>query len=641
MDHKKIKEALLIRRVEETFLKLFSMGKLNGTVHTSVGQEFSAVAFAGQLKRSDFVFSNHRCHGHYISFTGDYQGLLLELLGNKNGVCGGIGSSQHLQNGNFYSNGVQGGIVPLAAGMALANKLQKSENIGIVFIGDGTLGEGVLYEAMNIISLWELPLMIVCENNQYAQSTNFRDNQSGDILTRANAFSIKTYESDTWDTDRLFENAKESIEFVRKEKKPAFHLVNTYRLTAHSKGDDDRDEKEIEYYKEKDFLIRFSKEDPLIYEKYIKEINSKIDIVLNSNIDSDELPMESYYFENKKSIKEIKWKPIESIKERQVTIINKFFDRILNEDSKVIFMGEDVKSPYGGAFKIAKNLSDKFPSQVFTTPISEAAITGIGNGLALSGFKPFVEIMFGDFITLAFDQIINHASKIFHMYNKKVSAPLVIRTPMGAGRGYGPTHSQSLDRFLIGIDNIKTIAINTLINPEIIYQKVYEEKHPVILIENKTDYGKYIGFNEVPNYKALYSDEDYPVVKISPIKSKPNLTIVTYGGMVHEVLECIEPLFYESDFISEIIVISKISPVDCTEIIESVKTTKKLVVVEEGSTVGGISSEIISNIAEIVNFHIQFLKIGSLPVPIPSVKSLERKVIPNKERIINLINEVL
>jgi 2-oxoisovalerate dehydrogenase E1 component len=641
MDHKKIKNILLIRRVEETFLELFSKGKLNGTVHTSVGQELSAEAFAGQLGRRDFVFSNHRCHGHYISFTKDYQGLLLELLGKKNGVCGGIGSSQHLQNGNFYSNGIQSGIVPMAAGMALANKLQDNGNIGIVFIGDGTLGEGVLYETMNIISLWKLPLLIVCENNQYAQSTHFTDNLAGDIIKRASAFSINTFESDTWDAEKLFANAKESIAYVRKEKKPAFHLVDTYRLNAHSKGDDDRDDKEIKNYEAKDFLVKFKKEDPIIYNKYLKEINAKVEAVVNSSIDSDELSIEGYYLDNEHAKKEKNWTPVVEIKERQVSLINNFFDKILNEDNKVIFIGEDVKSPYGGAFKVANKLSDKYPNQVFTTPISEAAITGIGNGLALSGFKPFIEIMFGDFVTLAFDQIINHASKIFHMYNKKVSAPIVIRTPMGGGRGYGPTHSQSLDRFLIGIDNVKTIAINTLVNPEIIYKKVYQEKHPVILIENKTDYGKYIGFNKLKNYSMVYSNDDYPVVKVSPIKSKPNLTIVTYGGITNEVLECVETLFYEFDFISEIIVLSKISPIDISDIIESVEITKKLVVVEEGCTIGGISSEIISTVAEKTEFNIQFLKIGSLPVPIPAVKSLEREVIPNKERIINTITKTL
>src|SRR5450759_2599072 len=171
INHRVIKQALLIRIVEEKFLQLFSEGKLNGTVHTCVGQEFSALAFAGQLKKKDFVFSNHRCHGHYIAFTRDVRGLIAELLGKSTGTSGGIGSSQHLCHDNFFSNGVQGGIVPVAAGYALGNKLMQNGAIGVVYIGDGTLGEGVLYETMNIISKWSIPLLIVCENNFYAQST--------------------------------------------------------------------------------------------------------------------------------------------------------------------------------------------------------------------------------------------------------------------------------------------------------------------------------------------------------------------------------------------------------------------------------------------------------------------------------------
>ena len=146
INHKTLKDALRIRKVEEKFLELFSQGKLNGTVHTCVGQEFSALAFAGQLKKKDFVFSNHRCHGHYIAFTGDVRGLLAELLGKASGTCGGIGSSQHLCHNNFFSNGIQGGIVPVAAGYALGNKLRQNGAIGVVFIGDGTLGEGALHD---------------------------------------------------------------------------------------------------------------------------------------------------------------------------------------------------------------------------------------------------------------------------------------------------------------------------------------------------------------------------------------------------------------------------------------------------------------------------------------------------------------
>src|ERR1700744_5331796 len=228
INHRVIKEALLIRRVEETFLELFSQGKLNGTVHTCVGQEFSALAFAGQLKKKDFIFSNHRCHGHYLAFTGDTRGLMAELLGKASGTCGGIGSSQHLCHNNFFSNGIQGGIVPVAAGYALGNKLKANGAIGAVFIGDGTLGEGALYETMNIISKWEIPLLIVCENNYYAQSTPQEINLAGDIISRARAFGIRTGHGDTWSPDVLMQKAQEAIDYVREESKPCFFLVDTY-----------------------------------------------------------------------------------------------------------------------------------------------------------------------------------------------------------------------------------------------------------------------------------------------------------------------------------------------------------------------------------------------------------------------------
>jgi 2-oxoisovalerate dehydrogenase E1 component len=225
VNHRILKEALRIRKVEEKFLELFSQGKLNGTVHTCVGQEFSAVAFAGQLKKKDFIFSNHRCHGHYIAFTGDTRGLIAELLGKASGTCGGIGSSQHLCNNNFFSNGIQGGIVPVAAGYALANKLKQNGAIGTVFIGDGTLGEGVFYETLNIISKWEIPLLIVCENNFYAQSTPQQINLAGDIQARAKAFGIKTFKGNTWEPELLMQQAQEAINYVRTETKPCFFLV--------------------------------------------------------------------------------------------------------------------------------------------------------------------------------------------------------------------------------------------------------------------------------------------------------------------------------------------------------------------------------------------------------------------------------
>lgn len=639
INHRVIKEALLIRRVEETFLELFSKGKLNGTVHTCVGQEMSAVAFAGQLNKTDFIFSNHRCHGHYLSFTKDCYGLMAELMGKKTGTSGGVGSSQHLCNENFFSNGIQGGIVPVAAGYALANKLKKTEAIGIVFIGDGTLGEGVLYETMNIISKWQIPLMIVCENNFYAQSTPQSVNLAGDILKRAEAFGIKTYKSITSDAESLMGNALESIEYVRANSAPVFHLVDTYRLNAHSKGDDDRHIDEVDLYRQKDFLSILEKEGGTEYNSYLEQANSKIADVLDRIEKDNELSLDEYY----KPVLEIvdeKWEDVKNENKRQVEFINQFFLEKMETDKKTVFLGEDVLSPYGGAFKVAKNLSLNFADRVFSTPISEAALVGISNGLALAGFKPYAEIMFGDFMTLAMDQIINHASKFHHMYNGKVTCPVVIRTPMGGKRGYGPTHSQTLDKFLVGIDNVKTLALNTLINPKLIYESVHAEKHPVIIIENKVDYGKKMGRHLPKNYSVRKNHEKYPVVLASPLLSKPTLTLVTYGGCADWIIENIERIFIETNMLLEVIVLTQISPINYYHILKSVNTTRNLFVVEEGNQSNGIGSEIVAGVTENIDYSIKVKRIGALPVPIPSVKSLEHIVLPGIENLIEQINKI-
>lgn len=636
INHRIIKEALRIRKVEEKFLELFSQGKLNGTVHTCVGQEFSAVAFAGQLKKMDFIFSNHRCHGHYMAFTGDVRGLLAELLGKASGTCGGIGSSQHLCHNNFFSNGIQGGIVPVAAGYALGNKLKKNGAIGVVFIGDGTLGEGALYETMNIISKWEIPLLIVCENNFYAQSTPQHVNLAGDILARAKAFGIRTGQGETSSPEELMHKAQQAIDYVRSETKPCFFLVETYRLNAHSKGDDDRDPAEVASFAEKDFLHIFRNESPAYYQKYKEAVDQEVDSLVEEILPEAELSPEQYHLQEEDHTGNT-WTPLEAINKRQVELLNAFFREQITADEKMVFLGEDVLSPYGGAFKVAKDLSFLRPERVFSTPISEAALTGISNGLALNGFKPFAEIMFGDFMTLAFDQIVNHASKFHHMFNKKVSCPVVIRTPMGGRRGYGPTHSQTLDKFLVGIDNVKTVALSTLLDPGHIYRSVYKEQHPVIVIENKTDYGKKIAQQQLRNFVYERNEDAFPVVRIRPSVSAPTLTIVAYGGMADMVAGMLEQVFIEGDHKPELIVPSLISHLPVDLVAASAFRTGRLLVVEEGSGFAGIGSELIAAVTEIVPHKIFTRRVTSLPVPIPSVKSLENIVLPDRSRILDEI----
>ncbi len=235
-----------IRRFEETLLENFPRGVFFGTTHTSSGQEADAVGVLSHLYPGDVVFSNHRGHGHFLAAGGDPRALFAELMGRKTGVCGGRGGSQHLCWGNFYSNGVQGGISPVATGMALAEKFKGSGAVVIAFLGDGTLGEGVVYEALNMAALWQAPILYVLENNRIAQTTPIEQAMAGSISGRFSAFGIPFAELDTSDVRPIYSLAGEQLELVRKECAPRALILHTARFGPHSKGDDTRAPEEIE-----------------------------------------------------------------------------------------------------------------------------------------------------------------------------------------------------------------------------------------------------------------------------------------------------------------------------------------------------------------------------------------------------------
>ena len=239
------KTMLLIRRFEERLLAEFSAGKLVGTTHAYIGQEADAAGIFSVTDPDDVVFSSHRCHGHFLAYGGEPYRLAAELMGKSTGLVGGRGGSQHIQWRNFYSNGIQGGIVPVATGMALAEKVHQNGKITLVFIGDGTLGEGALYESLNLAALWRLPILFVLENNGYAQTTPVEKGVSGSMAGRFTAFGIQVWECNTTDVLEIRSTAQEAVRHVRSEVKPGCLILHTYRFSAHSKGDDLRSPEEL------------------------------------------------------------------------------------------------------------------------------------------------------------------------------------------------------------------------------------------------------------------------------------------------------------------------------------------------------------------------------------------------------------
>jgi TPP-dependent pyruvate/acetoin dehydrogenase alpha subunit len=246
---------VLIRCFEERVLGLFSKGIFMGTTHCCIGQEANAVGVISALEENDTIFSNHRCHGHFLAYSNNPEALLAELMGKETGVCSGRGGSQHLCWKNFYSNGILGGTVGCAVGMAMAEKLKESSNIVVAFMGDGTLGEGIVYEALNIASIWDIPVLFILENNHYAQSTPMKNVFAGSIEHRIRGFGISCHVLKTTDVRKIYDHLKKISAWMRKNRRPFFQVIDTYRFCPHSKSDD---------FRPKDEISRFRKFDPLI-----------------------------------------------------------------------------------------------------------------------------------------------------------------------------------------------------------------------------------------------------------------------------------------------------------------------------------------------------------------------------------------
>ncbi|KAF0135272.1 MAG: hypothetical protein FD145_98 [Candidatus Saganbacteria bacterium] len=238
MRKKFFEQMLLIRLFEEKIEELFTQGILFGTTHACIGQEAVAVGITQAMNEGDIITSNHRGHGHFIASTDDVDGLMAELMGKATGICAGRSGSQHLCKGDFYANGITGGMTAVATGMALAEKLKKSERIVISFFGDGALGEGVLYESLNMASLWKLPIVYVLENNYYAMSTHISCGVAGSMIDRAKAFGIEAQELNTNDVEVIYSSFEKIADGVRKQSRPHFLVINTYRQCGHSKSDD-------------------------------------------------------------------------------------------------------------------------------------------------------------------------------------------------------------------------------------------------------------------------------------------------------------------------------------------------------------------------------------------------------------------
>jgi 2-oxoisovalerate dehydrogenase E1 component len=622
--------ALQIRAFELKLLELFNDGLLSGTVHTCVGQEFCAAALHPHLRPGlDAFCATHRGHGHYLAHGGPPDKLLAEMMGREGALCLGRGGTQNLLYERFFSAGIQGGSAPIAVGYAWAMKQRGEHGIAVAQIGDGTLGEGALYEAFTFAAWLKAPVLFLLECNGWAQSTDVRRTTPGDILQRAAGFGLEADRKTDDDPEALHEHLGRVVERVRSGV-PFLQLIETRRLMAHSKGDDDRPHELVAELWENDPLSRILHRSETARQAQVAAKESADEIArevskrpLLDESDVDALPSA--------------WRTVAGADfhadghtteghARVAEELNRALHEMMAESTDVVLVGEDLLDPYGGAFKVSKGLSTRFPEQVLSTPIAEAGIAGISNGMALAGMRPVAEVMFADFVTLSADQLINFAAKFHYMYGGRLTCPLTLRLVSGAGRGYGPTHSQSLERLFCGVPGLRVVALSQRHDPcRLLTYAVMNDDAPVVFVENKLLYGK--------RGTMPIDAPPLPLGQARIRRPGSDITIASYGRMLDLSLEAAEILAPEG-VSCEVIDLQTLKPLDADTLAVSAAKTGRFVFVEEGT--GGVGAEVCTQVTERVGrLPGRIVRVAARDAPIPSSGPLERRVIPQLSDIVN------
>jgi 2-oxoisovalerate dehydrogenase E1 component len=323
-----------------------------------------------------------------------------------------------------------------------------------------------------------------------------------------------------------------------------------------------------------------------------------------------------------------------AVGERCVQALNAGLHEVFEQRDDVYLLGEDLLDPYGGAFKVSQGLSTRWPDRVLTTPVSEASLFGVSAGLALRGYRPILEIMFGDFVALGFDQIVNGIAKFRAMFDDQVTVPLVVRTPMGGRRGYGPTHSQSLEKLLLGVPGIVVVAPSECHDLGALLAEAVDDDEPVFFIENKLLYGRpnrRPADGYVDEFRCIEGKGRYPSLTFSGNGfAGAEATLVTYGGMLPVALDAATELILEHEIFTEVVALARLLPLDLEPVLESVARTGAAVTVEEGTLTGGVGAEIAARLQADAwdDLRRPVSRVAARDWIVPAARTLEDEALP-------------
>ena len=641
-----------IRAFDEKVAELFTAGEIKGTAHSYVGQEAVAAGVCASLGPEDFMASHHRGHGHCIAKGARLDLMMAELMGRESGYCQGLGGSMHIADLGLNilgANGIVGAAMPLSTGAGLAARLDGSGRVAVAFFGDGAANQGVFHESLNLASVWKLPMVFICENNQYALSTSFRDTTSVDqVAERASAYGIPGRTIDGNDVVEVYETVRDAVERARAGEGPTLVEAMTYRWGGHSMRAnirDPRSEEEYAAWMERDSVLRVERElvdVEVVDEPGLHTIGTEVLTELDEAVEFGRAAGQPAADVLRTAV----YAPHESFDEPGlangngrslgfVDALNEALHQEMGSDPRVVVMGEDVGAT-GGIFGATKGLLEKYGAdRVRDTPISEAGFVGCGVGAAIAGLRPVVEIQIFDFIALTMDMLVNQAAKFRFMLGGKNTVPVVIRGPQGGGIRMAAQHSQSLEAWFTHVPGLVVVAPSGPYEAKGLLTAAIRDSNPVIFLEAKLQYLEPAG--PVP-------EEPYaiPIGKAAVKREGTDVTVVATMAMVPRALAAAESLARRGHSV-EVIDPRTLKPLDEETLFASIRKTRRLVVAHEACLTGGFGAEVAALVAEKAFDWLDapVARVAALDTPMPYNEALERQVIPSQQRIADAVRETL
>ena len=641
---------LRIRVFEDRLLREFAKGDMPGFVHTYHGAEPVAAGVCAHLTDDDIITSTHRGHGHCIAKGCDLSAMVAELYGRETGLCRGRGGSMHIADfskGVLGANAIVGGGISLAVGAALASRILGDDRVAVSFFGDGAANQGIFHESLNLASIWRLPVVFVCENNGWAESTPTAYTTSvTDIAVRAQAYDIAGVVVDGSDYIDVLTQAGQAIDRARQGEGPTLIEAKITRMRGHYVGDPEqyRSREQRRAARQLDPVARLADATNLGVEACKADIEVELDRAYDAARAApwpDPKEVERYVRTERRPDREPSPTPPATTREGSyVQAVHEALAEAMRADASVIVLGEDIaggaglgaplEGAMGGTFGVTKGLIEEFGSErVRDTPISEAGVVGAAVGAAMAGLRPVVDVMWASFVPYCFDQIFNQAAKMRYMFGGQAAVPLVLRMAAGAGLRAGGQHSDTLHQIFASIPGLKVVAPATPATAKGLLLAAIADEDPVVFLEHMSLYR-----TRGPLPEGRY---ELPVGKAAIERHGDDVSLIAIGAAMPLATEAAERLAAEHQISAEVLDLRTLSPLDANTVAASAKRTGRAVIIDESPPRCSVASELAATIAEAAfgQLRAPVARITAASSPVPFSPPLEDAYLPSVDKIID------